>query len=137
SWGPRIRPPFHHLSDHDPLLIVLKAGYAPTTLANKFTMDWKNDNRGMFHTSDWNGKTLKLEKAPSDLKILAGLYADAQVTLHYQTGDWRKYPRTTLFIDKQVERLYQMGLKSTILDRMFVTEELSEADKKRLQRYEP
>ena len=56
GWGPKLRPPLTELDHYDPQLLVFKRGYKHQTLFNQIDRDSST------RVSDWDGKTIRLEK---------------------------------------------------------------------------
>ena len=57
GWGPRFRPCLTRLTNHDPGLIVFRAGYEPIRVFN----DDRHNIWSVVRRSDWDGATFELE----------------------------------------------------------------------------
>lgn len=95
GWGPKPNPryPFSSLDTRDPEMSFFKPGYKPEGVDNRY------ESNDVVRASDWDGKTIKLEK----FKGTAGEWADAlsflQTSLSWgHLMDWRQVSRTTLAI---------------------------------------
>lgn len=55
GWGPKLRPCFTYLDNHDPVLSVFKSGYVPE--------GWMNDrdSNSWVRVSEWDGRALELK----------------------------------------------------------------------------
>jgi hypothetical protein len=58
GWGPKIRPGFAELTDHDPEMIIFKSSYEPKYLTNKVT---SHPSQAWVRVSEWDGKTIVLK----------------------------------------------------------------------------
>lgn len=63
GWGPRPRVPLTQVNPYSPRLTVFKSGYVPRSLSN----DDETSGSSMARTSDWDGKTVKLEPFVGDV----------------------------------------------------------------------
>ncbi|MFN8544255.1 MAG: hypothetical protein U0807_08610 [Candidatus Binatia bacterium] len=106
-WGPRVHTPFGELSTGAaPLLLLFAKGYAPTVRTND------DSHVGFLRRSDWNGRTVSMDAAPSDPKAYSRQLLTFDVGLHslFQGScDWRRVPRMLLALDREAEMLRAQG----------------------------
>lgn len=115
-WWIRLYFPLRgHLVNHDPRLLLFKNGYEHKELQN---WPYSNYNRTPFRHSDWNGKTVKMEKVSGDLTRKIEDFASFNRSLHSilrHDGDeclWKKFPKTLKVIKKQDSIFDSSGYKS-------------------------
>lgn len=117
AWGPKTVPPEMpnpmksppHLVNRDPQLVLFKSGYKWLELANYPLSDC---NKSSLRKSDWNGKTIRMEKFKGDLKEYASYLSFLRTPMKFVEEDcnWKKPPRMILAVDQQ----YQLFRKSGI-----------------------
>jgi hypothetical protein len=100
AWGPKLNPrfPLSSLDMRDPDLSFFKPGYRPHGASNMYM---SNDS---LRSSDWDGKTIKLEEFTGTTDEWAVSLASLQITLGWgDVFDWRLAPRIALTLE--LERL--------------------------------
>ncbi len=100
AWGPKVNPrfPLSSLDTSDPDLSFFKPGYRPHGAANMYS---SND---ALRSSDWDGKTIKLEEFTGTDDEWAGMLHTVQAGLGWgDVMDWRLAPRMALALE--LERL--------------------------------
>ena len=100
GWGPKLNPrfPLSSLDRMDPDLTFFKPGYRPHGASNMYS---SNDAR---RSSDWDGKTIKLEEFTGTDDEWAGMLHTVQSGLGWgDVMDWRLAPRIALALE--LERL--------------------------------
>jgi hypothetical protein len=120
GWGPKPNPryPFTSLIDRDPMLSFLKPGFRPLVIQNR----WDRNDSVRF--SEWDGKTIKLERFigtdaewAKELTIFQGWLAWGWK----EVMDWRWMPRTVLAVEQERQKLeqkrvYVLGFTPSPLD---------------------
>lgn len=100
GWGPkRAKSVLHVLLTKDPEISFFKPGYRPLTVENR------RERNDMVRFSEWDGKTMKLERFGGTDEEWARELSLLQGTLAWGWGvvDWRLQPRMTLALE--LERL--------------------------------
>ncbi|MHB9118459.1 MAG: hypothetical protein ACYC2R_09320 [Burkholderiales bacterium] len=94
-----------HLVNRDPQLLFFKSGYKYVGLENKFTRDY---NKGSLRRSDWNSKTIKMEKFRGTLEEYAHYLVDLDISLGFayrgESCEWMQVPRMIAAMDKEGRR---------------------------------
>jgi len=110
GWGPKPNVPITLLpgylccffTNRDPGLSLFKPGYRPQVLLNQKPFDEPNPIR----TSDWNGKTIKLEKFSGRIEQWVREIDLLQSSLSWgHEMDWRQVPRMTLAILEELKTI--------------------------------
>lgn len=106
GWGPKPNPqyPWTSLLDRDPMLSFFRRGYRPLTVQNR----WERNDSVRF--SEWDGKTIKLEKFRGTDEEWARALGFLQTTLAWGwrgVMDWRHLPRMVLAVELERLRLEQ------------------------------
>lgn len=103
AWGPKRNVSDGHIKFEGPRLMLFKSGYSYLSLFNETRV---TDRPGPFLKSDWNGKTIKLEKFKGDMKEYARYLSivDTQLSFAYsgKTCYWKNIPH-------MIGALYQQG----------------------------
>ena len=107
GWGPKPNPryPFTSLDNQDPQLSFFKLGYRPLTVQNR----WDRNESVRF--SEWDGKTIKLEKFRGTDKEWGRAISFLQTALAWgwqRMMDWRQMPRMVLALELERQRLEQL-----------------------------
>jgi hypothetical protein len=109
GWGPKLNLPVINpfggyfccfLTNRDPLLNLFKPGYRPLSVLNQIETDVS------VRTSDWDGKTIRLERFRGDSEAWARELDLLQGDLAWgDVMEWRRLPRMTLAILRQKKEL--------------------------------
>ena len=105
AWGPKRNVSDGHIKNEGPQLVLFKNGYRYLPLSNQTRV---TDRPGPFLKSDWNGKTIKMERFKGDLKEYAQhlKFIDTLVNLDFMSAGktcyWKNMPR-------MIEALYRQG----------------------------
>jgi len=118
AWGPKWTPlempnPMKspaHLVNRDPQLLFFKSGYKWFGSENNFTVDY---NTGTLRKSDWNGKTIKIQKWKGNLKDYSwslSLLSDSMgFAFRGENCEWKNTPRMLALLFRETEVLQQHG----------------------------
>jgi len=103
GWGPKPRPPFAPLTGYgDPQIMLFKPSYAPLFLDNRVL-----DNFDSVRTSDWDGKTVQLQRfrgsAEEWVRQLDLMQGELGVV--GQFTHWQQHPRMLLAVFEEIRRL--------------------------------
>lgn len=119
AWGPKsthltLPHPLTsepHLVNRDPHLLFFKSGYKWLGLENSFSFDY---NKGSLRKSDWNGKTIKLEKFKGSLKEYAAHLNFLTTPLRFVEEDcnWKAIPRIILAVDEEYRLFRKNGIST-------------------------
>ncbi|MBZ0092495.1 MAG: hypothetical protein K8F27_09775 [Sulfuricellaceae bacterium] len=101
-----------HLVNRDPQLLLFKSVYKYVGLENKFTIDY---NKGPLRSSDWNGKTIKMERFNGTLeeyysKSLMFLKGDLGFAYNGQDCEWQSVPRMVAALLKEERRFQENNI---------------------------
>jgi hypothetical protein len=115
AWGPKTAPaempnPMKsppHLVNRDPQLLLFKSGYKWRGLENSYSADY---NKGSLRKSDWNGKTVKLEKFRGTLKEYYTHLDRMPLANLIQDCGWKEIPRMLIAISRQSDVFRQNGV---------------------------
>lgn len=106
GWGPKPNTlyPWSQLDKKDPEMSFFKPGYTPRTVQNR----WQRDDAVRF--SEWDGKTIKLEKFKGTAEEWAREVSFLQTFLGWlsKDTDWRWMPRMVLALELERQRLDQL-----------------------------
>src|SRR6266851_3722901 len=129
AWGPKSVPPElphplkspPHLVTRDPQLLLFKSGYKWRGLENYFVGNYNKDS---LRKSDWNGKTIKMERFKGDLKEYARHLDCFDPKFIEEDCNWKTIPNFVLALDRQKQAFRQSGIESALysvekLERMF------------------
>ena len=128
AWGPKSTPlavpgPFSsapHLVNLDPQILMFKPGYKWVALANYPVTDY---NKSSVRKSEWNGKTIKIERfkgSPAEyakhLRFLSGSLDFAlSPDLHPDPCDLKKVARMAVAIHLQGKDFERLGIPNQLL----------------------
>lgn len=120
AWGPKSTPLTFpqlltsepHLVTRDPHLLFFKSGYKWLGLENNFTGDY---NKGSLRKSDYNGKTIKLERFTGDLKEYAKYLDFFDPRFIREDCNWKRVPEMVLAIDQQGRLFRRNGIGTPLL----------------------
>jgi len=135
AWGPKSVPPElphplkspPHLVTRDPQLLLFKSGYRWLELANYPLANYNTDS---LRKSDWNGKTIKMERFKGDLKEYAKHFDFFDPRFIREDCNWKNVPKMVLAIDKQRQLFTQNGISTPLLS-INSLEGMSPRDKQR------
>ncbi|MBZ0092499.1 MAG: hypothetical protein K8F27_09795 [Sulfuricellaceae bacterium] len=101
-----------HLVYRDPQLLLFKSGYKSVGLVNKLISDY---NKGSLRRSDWNGKTIKMERFKGTLdeyysKDLMFLNGDLGFAYDGKDCEWQRVPHMVAALLKQEHRLRENNI---------------------------
>ena len=116
GWGPKRNAwyPWTRLRDRDPEISFFKRGYSPFTIQNRW------DRNESMRFSEWDEKTIKLQKFTGTLEEWARELGFLQTSLAWgDVMDWRNVPKMTLAILQERGRI-----PHKLLDRVGGLEEL-------------
>lgn len=118
EWGPKPNPryPWTRLRDEDPALSFFKRGYAPHYVQNR----WDRNESVRF--SEWDGKTIKLEKFTGTPEEWAWKLSLLQTSLAWgweEVMDWRSIPRMALALELERLSLAQKKLKVSNISGLY------------------
>jgi hypothetical protein len=102
GWGPKLNPrfPLSSLDMRDPGLTFFKPGYRPHGASNMYM---SND---ALRSSDWDGKTIKLEDFTGTIEQWVREVDLLQSSLSWgHEMDWRQVPRMTLAILNELKTI--------------------------------
>jgi hypothetical protein len=116
AWGPKALPskaPANaRLANLDPEILLFKSGYQYQRIANELTMDaLKNAGPPLRH-SDWNGKTIKMERFNGNLGKYVRHVSSFAGNLRFIEDDcqWKIVPRMILELQKQLDVFKVAGI---------------------------
>jgi hypothetical protein len=127
SWGPKPRPPQTHLSEWAPALFVFKSGYRPEVRNNE------RMSSSAVRMSEWDGKIIRLQRPQGTLEkqasFLGSVYRGLCPNIDDEPTDWKNYPRATLEVLKEKQRLRALGLKLGYGPDVIDLEKLNDTDR--------
>lgn len=118
GWGPKPNTlyPWSQLDTKDPEISFFKPGYTPHTVENR----WQRHDAVRF--SEWDGKTIKLEKFTGTPEEWARELSFLQTDLAWgwrQVMDWRSIPRMSLALELERLSLAQKKLKVSNISGLY------------------
>ncbi len=113
GWGPKFAVPGGIKADR-PQYLIFKTGYKPLRLSNHVTSDY---GYSIVLKSEWNGKTIKLDKAaagPKDHLEEFRFFNDDLETIirDYKTCEWKRMPNMLREVRKQRLELTAQAITS-------------------------
>jgi hypothetical protein len=120
AWGPKtVAPEFPHplkspphLVTRDPHILLFKSGYKWLGLENNPVGSY---NTGSLRKSDWNGKTIKIEKFKGNLAEYAKSLDFFDPAFIREDCNWKKVSRLVLALDREARLFRQQGIQSPLL----------------------
>ncbi len=121
AWGPkstsfsfpvpllRTEP---HLVYRDPQILLFKSGYKWVGLQNAVIIDY---NRNSLRKSDWNGRSIKMERFRGNLKEYARHLDFFDPRFIREDCNWKKIPKMILAIDEQYQVFRKNGIDTPLL----------------------
>jgi hypothetical protein len=110
SLNPLIGPP--RLENYDPQIRLFKPAYKWQVLANPA---FRTDNKIPLRKSEWNGKTIKLERFKGDLKEYANHLGYSDLRFVKEDCNWKKVPTMVLAMNAQNEVFRRSRIESDLL----------------------
>ena len=117
AWGPKSTPPSFpvpllrsepHLVNRDPHMLLFKSGYKWVGLENTPMINY---NRGSLRRSEWNGKTIKMEKFQGAIREYSA-HLDRMPLHNLIAGcEWRNIPRMLIAISEQSDVFRKSGVR--------------------------
>ena len=132
AWGPKPIPSFSvpardaqealylsvfpielHLVNRDPALLLFKRDYKYLALVNQFTTNY---NKGSLRRSQWNGKTIKMERFKGTMEEYVRHLSFLMGGLRFIEDDcqWKKTPRMLMALQEQADIFKASGIVSDI-----------------------
>ena len=122
AWGPKSVPAglasnarLRHL---DPEMLLFKSGYKYQRIANELTSAVLNDAGPSLRRSQWNGKTIKMEKFGGTQKEYADHLSFLKTSLGFayngQDCEWKLIPRMLLAQHNEMLRLEEKKIYNTL-----------------------
>lgn len=119
GWGPKLRSMEGRLKTESPQILMFKSGYSYVALVNKLTMEALRGELEYPLRSDWNGKTIKLEKFRGTMEQYAehvyDLSREMDRMLDFAQGDnecdWKKVPRMLVELNRMGVYFENQSLK--------------------------
>jgi len=135
AWGPKSTPltipmPLTsepHLVNRDPHLLFFKSGYKWLGLENNFVVNY---NKSSLRKSEWNEKTIKMERFTGNLKEYARHLDFFHLRFAEEDCNWKSIPKMILAVDKQYQLFRKNGIEISLLS-INSLEGMSPSDKKR------
>lgn len=132
GWGPKLGSWEGRIKSQRPQLLLFKSGYKYVGLENATRSDYGSSS---VLKSDWNGKTIKMQKIGADPQELLRNFENLNfivesVVRDTKACDWKKIPKMLLAVRKQRTLLIEKGITGGILGIHSVDEYLiSNAEK--------
>lgn len=101
AWGPEPNLSLYgYIGANDPGLILFKSGYKYRGLANNVGVDFRFE---ALRYSDWDGKTIKMEKFKGTLKEYSSHLNFIKGPLRFaeENCNWKKIPAILIALDKE------------------------------------
>lgn len=119
AWGPQripaVFPTDARLKGQDPAIILVRRGYMSKGLSNDRPTVEQSLIGASTRTSDWDGKTIKLEKFTGDRKQFAKSMAPLLTGLGYGGCNFKKIPRLLSTVIAAGNELRRQGLYSGLI----------------------
>ena len=119
GWGPKHRPLNGRISTRAPQLLVFKSGYRYVGLANALL---EKSLRGELDNplrSDWDGKTIKMERFEGSLaeyaRHLAFLKTGLGFAYNGEACEWKLVPRMLVSQHREEQRFQSQAVPNTLL----------------------
>src|SRR5882762_7076873 len=118
GWADKVPPgTWPHetrLSNQDPELLLFKSGYKPTAVGNYLQPQrLRSEDHTWERYSDWDGKTIKLEKFKGDLRLYSALAEGLKTGLGSGIKcPWKKTPRLYASLIMERGRLDRLGVRN-------------------------
>lgn len=129
AWGPKEVPKYDEwwysnarLTNLDPELLLFKSGYTPMRLFNSKTMEQRGSKGPELRTSDWNGKTIGMERFKGSLEAYADRLSSLNISLEQvaflrhaelprDECKWKRIPLMIIAMGKENVMLKDKGIR--------------------------
>lgn len=121
GWGPKLRSLKGDLKDQSPGILLFKSGYEYLGLQNYPTNKTIRGDLDNPLRSEWNGKTIKLERFKGGLEKYEELFEDFNHALDRMATDqpdkcnWKNIPMTIRAMNQERKRLIALGVTTNTL----------------------
>jgi hypothetical protein len=96
--------------NRDPHLLLFKSGYKWAGLENNFVTNY---NKSSLRKSEWNGKTIKLEKFVGDPKEYGQHLTSLEISMGYafygKDCEWKRAPRMLALLFSEADAVRERG----------------------------
>ncbi len=124
GWGPKPIPPGlpgnARLTIYDPALLFYKQGFKPAVEFNKLTTAALRGEGPPLRKSDWNGKTIKLEKFTGGLEDRSRSLGNLDITLGFvyngKNCEWKMTPRMIVAMHREKLIFRQNEVANSLMD---------------------
>lgn len=116
GWGPRLGSQRGNLKTHSPEILLFKSGYRYQGLVNRLTSKTLGGDLDIPLRSDWNKKTISMEKFGGQLQEFLRHLSFLTGSLRFIEDDcnWKKTPRMILELQKQVDIFKAAGIDTDL-----------------------
>lgn len=123
AWGPKEMPgnyPLYasnaRLKNMDPEMLFFKSGYQYLRLENNKTLEQIRGKEPYVRSSDWNGKTIKMERFKGGAKEYVRSLSFLMTNLRFIEDDcvWKIMPNMILKLQKQADIFKASGIVTAI-----------------------
>lgn len=121
GWGPKLRSLEGRLKTQSPRILLFKSGYEYRGLENKLNHKSLRGDLDKPLRSDWNDKTIKLERFKGGLEKYEELFEDFNHALERMATDqpgkcnWKNIPMTIRAMNQERKRLIALGVTTNTL----------------------
>ena len=121
GWGPKLRSLEGRLKTQSPGILLFKSGYEYRGLENNLNNKSLRGDLDNPLRSDWNGKTIKLERFKGGLEKYEELFEDFNHALERMATDqpdkcnWKNIPMTIRAMNQERKRLIALGVTTNTL----------------------
>lgn len=124
GWGPIRHWGNSRLTYMDPELILFKSGYRYLRLTNRATPEAIGGKATPLRRSDWNGKTIALERFEGRLEEYAKHLSFINTSLDFidENCNWKKVPRIMLALQIQNDVFWRSGITRTPYSLSYLTD---------------
>lgn len=139
GWGPKLRPPGTILDNTNPRLAIFKSDYTPAWRDNEQMLIQQTPANAHL-TSRWQGQVIKLERFQGTIEkeadYIGSFYGGLDRGAKDEGRDWKNYPRSTLAVNQEMQRLRTMGLKPGYFGSVPDIRYMTKADQEFLRSFE-
>lgn len=125
AWGPKWALNGRIKADR-PAFLMFKSGYLPRRLTNAVLSDYGNGTL----KSDWNGKTINMEKFKGNLNEYAKHLDFFHLRFAEEDCNWKNIPQMILAIDEQYRLFRKNGIETALLS-IYGLDGMSPSDRQR------
>lgn len=121
GWGPKLRSLSGRLKTESPEILLFKSGYEYQSLRNELTNETLRGELEIPLKSDWNKKTIKMEKFKGTVEAYKNNFESFNRGLERIAADnpeecgWRKIPNTIRAMNHERMRLMAQGVNPNTL----------------------